>query len=84
MDRQVSNRATAPGISIRNGPVEEMDVGDADKAPQTNGVAGGKRKARSSVTNGKSYKEDTSSGSEDNKPLVCRNTLPYERGSCRH
>jgi DNA topoisomerase-1 len=72
MDKQTSNHATAPGISIRNGPVEEMNVDDADKAPRSNGVAAAKRKARSSVTNGKSYKESTSSDSDDNKPLVCR------------
>lgn len=72
MDKQTSNHVTAPGISIRNGPVEEMDVDDSDKAPRTNGVATTKRKARSSVTNGKSYKDGTSSESDDNKPLVCR------------
>lgn len=46
-----------PGVSIRMGPVE------TDDAP-TNG----KRKARGSLSNGKSYKE--ASGSEDEKPLV--------------
>lgn len=72
MDKQTSSRVTAPGISIRNGPVEEMDVDDADKEPRTNGVGTAKRKARNSVINGKSYKDSTSSESDDNKPLVCR------------
>ena len=72
MDKQISNHTTALGISIRNGPVEEMDVDGADKVPRTNGVAAAKRKARSSVTNVKSYKDGTSSDSDDNKPLVCR------------
>ena len=53
-----------------------MDVDDADKAPRVNGIAVAKRKARSSVTNGKSYKDGTSSESDDNKPLVCR--ITYE------
>jgi DNA topoisomerase-1 len=74
MDNEASNHVTAPGISIRNGPVEEMDVDDADQAPRTNGIVAAKRKARSSVINGKSYKDDTSSDSDDNEPLVCRTT----------
>ena len=36
-------------------------------APETNGS--GKRKSRSSITNGKSYKEKSSS-EDDEKPLV--------------
>ena len=51
----------APGISIRNGPVQEMDI---DVAPKSTS----KRKARESLSNGKSYKE--ASESEDDKPLV--------------
>lgn len=66
MDAQVpSNGHVEPGISIRMGPVDDMDV----DAPATNGNANGKRKARTSVTNGKSYK-DASSSEEDDKPLV--------------
>jgi DNA topoisomerase-1 len=61
-----SNGHVEPGISIRMGPVDDsMDV----DAPETNGNANGKRKARSSITNGKSYK-DASSSEEDDKPLV--------------
>lgn len=52
----------APGISIRNGPVEDMDV---DGKPEVNG----KRKARASISNGVSYK-DASDDDEDEKPLV--------------
>ena len=66
MDKQVpSNGHVEPGISIRMGPVDEMDV----DAPASNGAANGKRKARSSIPNGKSYK-DASSSEEDDKPLV--------------
>ncbi|KAK5134345.1 hypothetical protein LTR08_006525 [Meristemomyces frigidus] len=61
MDKQLpSNGHVQPGISIANGPVEEMEV---DK-PATNG-ANGKRK--SSMGNGKSYKDD--SDSDDDVPL---------------
>lgn len=65
MDKQVpSNGHVEPGISIRMGPVDDMDV----DAPATNG-ANGKRKARGSLSNGKTYK-DASSSEEDDKPLV--------------
>lgn len=64
-----SSGATKPGVSIRNGPVEEMDV----DSPQKNGNVNGKRKTRASLTNGKTngktYKEESSS-EEDDKPLV--------------
>jgi hypothetical protein len=67
MDKQIpSNGHVEPGISIRMGPVDAMEV----DSPATNGNANGKRKARSSITNGKSYKDASSSG-EDDKPLVC-------------
>ncbi len=52
----------APGISIRNGPVEDMDV---DHQPGANG----KRKGRASMNNGVSYK-DATDDSEEDKPLV--------------
>lgn len=55
----------AIGISIRNGPVEEINVDE----PQTNGHLSSKRKARKSVTNGNSYK-DASEESGDDAPLV--------------
>jgi DNA topoisomerase I len=56
-----------PGISLRFGPVDDMDVDD--NGPQTNGLANGKRKSRASVGTSKTYKE-ASSESEDDKPLV--------------
>ena len=43
----------APGISIRNGPADEMDIDE----PTMNGNANGKRKVRGSMGNVKSYKE---------------------------
>ena len=64
MDR--ANRAgkDAPaGFSVRNGPIEEMDLDE----PTANGLS--KRKARGSIGNGGSYKE--SSEEEAEKPLVC-------------
>lgn len=56
----------APGISIRNGPMDEMDV----DGPELNGHASTKRKARASTGNGKSYKEASDEDHEDEKPLV--------------
>ena len=56
----------APGISIRNGPVDEMDIDE----PVANGNANGKRKARNSMGNGKSYKEESEEDDEEGMPLV--------------
>lgn len=57
----------ATGISIRNGPMEEMDIDE----PPTNGNLTSKRKARSSMTNGRSYKEASDEEEEDEgAPLV--------------
>ncbi|KAF1975139.1 DNA topoisomerase 1 [Bimuria novae-zelandiae CBS 107.79] len=64
MDQETpSNGHVEPGVSIRMGPIDEMDV----DAPATNGNVNGKRKARSSITNGNSYKE--ASSDEDDEPL---------------
>ncbi|CAL8575204.1 DNA topoisomerase 1 [Xanthoria parietina] len=54
----------APGISIRNGPVETMDL---DQQPGVNG----KRKGRAKMSNGASYK-DASDDSEEDEPLSKR------------
>ncbi|KAF2277425.1 uncharacterized protein EI97DRAFT_432302 [Westerdykella ornata] len=62
-----SGQRTHPGVSIRFGPMEPMDVDET----QTNGNVNGKRKSRGSLTNGKSYKE-ASSSEEDEKPLSKR------------
>ncbi|KAF1946333.1 hypothetical protein EJ02DRAFT_336762 [Clathrospora elynae] len=68
MDAEIpSNGHVEPGISIRMGPVDNMDV----DPPETNGTTNSKRKARSSITNGKSYK-DASSSDDDDKPLSKR------------
>jgi DNA topoisomerase I len=62
-----TNGAT-PGISIRNGPVEEMEIDTP-----VNGHTNGKRKARASlrgsISKQKSYKEATSDD-DDDEPLV--------------
>lgn len=64
MDKQApSNGHVEPGISIRMGPVDDMDV----DAP--NGNANGKRKSRGSIPTA-SYKERSGSEDDDDKPLV--------------
>lgn len=70
MDKQVpatngQNGQLEPGLSIRMGPVTEMDVDGS----ATNGLTNGKRKSRASINGGKTYKE-ASSSDEDDKPLV--------------
>lgn len=61
----------APGISIRNGPVVEMDIdGPSINGVEINGRDSGKRKARNSIGNRKSYKEATDEDDDDEKPLV--------------
>lgn len=62
----VTNGVSA-GISVRNGPVEEMDVDSPVNG--ANGAVTGKRKSRASLTNGKSYKDASDS---DDAPLVGR------------
>jgi len=70
MDKQLpANGHVEPGISIRMGPVDDMDV----DAP--NGAANGKRKSRGSIPTA-NYKEQSGSEDEDDKPLVGRNSLP--------
>ncbi|KAI9828691.1 MAG: DNA topoisomerase 1 [Thelocarpon impressellum] len=56
-----------PGISIRNGPLEKMEL----DPPATNGANIGKRKARESITKAMNYNESTSD-EEDDKPLSKR------------
>ena len=64
-DTDTSMTDLNPGVSVRNGPIDDdMDV----DAPTTNGN-GIKRK---SSMNGKSYKDTTESEGEDDVPLVCR------------
>lgn len=52
-----------PGISLSNGPVEEMDIDKPFTNGTTNGMTNGKRKA--SLANGKSYKEESESDDDD-------------------
>ena len=61
-DTDTSMGELNPGVSIRMGPVEDMDV----DSPATNGN-GTKRK---SSMNGKSYKDTTESDDDDDVPLV--------------
>ena len=70
MDKSIApSNHVASGISIRNGPVEMMDIDDREAGDaKTNGIVSSKRKGRQSVTNGKSYKE--ASSDEDDEPLV--------------
>lgn len=64
MDKQLpANGHVEPGISIRMGPVDKIDV----DAP--NGMANGKRKSRGSIPT-TSYKEQSGSEDDDDKPLV--------------
>lgn len=64
----------APGISIRNGPMDEMEI----DGPEMKGHISNKRKARASTGNGKSYKEASEEEEEDNVPLVCDPKIIYQ------
>ncbi|GAB7348823.1 hypothetical protein MBLNU459_g7535t1 [Dothideomycetes sp. NU459] len=58
-----TNGHVQPGVSLRMGPVEDMEVDEPTSAGATNGT---KRRA-SSMANGKNYKEETAS--DDDVPL---------------
>lgn len=77
MDKEnPSNGTLHPGVSVRMGPVEDMDVnGEQKDAAHVNGAVNGKRKSRTGATNGKSYREASSSDEDDEIPLV----RPYPR-----
>ncbi len=72
-----------PGVSLRNGPVDDMDI-DIPQANgvHTNGTGSGKRKSRSSAGDGKTYKEASTEEGEDDedKPLVCRSPVSHPHG----
>lgn len=73
MDKLASRaRPAPPGVSIRNGPVED-DVMDVDSAP--NGAP--KRKSRSSIGQVVSYKDD--SESDDGAPLAKRQKSKHKQ-----
>jgi DNA topoisomerase-1 len=69
-----STKSVQPGISIRNGPVEEMDIDE----PHVNGTANGKRKSRGSAGPKTTYKEESGSDTDD-LPLVriCQARFPF-------
>ncbi|KAI9802209.1 MAG: hypothetical protein M1825_002930 [Sarcosagium campestre] len=62
---QPSSNGHAIGISIRNGPLDAMDV-DLEPSHQ-NGTGGSKRKSRQGLHSGPNYKDETSDS--DDKPL---------------
>ncbi|CAK1363795.1 unnamed protein product [Cercospora beticola] len=68
-DMDTSSNTVQPGVSIANGPVDEMDI----DRPATNGTSNG-TKRKSSLANGKSYKDDSDSD-EDDVPLKKRKTV---------
>ena len=72
MDKGIqSNGHVEPGISLRMGPVEQMDVDGPDyQTSHVNGTSTVKRKSRGSLSKGKTYKEPTSSEDDDDEPLV--------------
>ena len=73
-NKDSSYRPVMPGISIRNGPLNETDMPIADmNGDQVNGNGPQKRKVRGRIT-GPSYAEEESS-TDDDKPLV-RAILP--------
>ncbi|KAI9879702.1 MAG: DNA topoisomerase 1 [Pleopsidium flavum] len=83
MDRaNPSGDTVQPGISLRNGPLEETDLDEPTKGVQTNGNNTGKRKARQNLTNGNTYKE-ASSDEEDDKPLSKRRRTSTAKGKVR-
>ena len=72
----------APGISIRHGPMVEMEIDEPIvNGTDVNGNASGKRKARNSTGRRKSYKE--ASDEEDEKPLVRQSKFRSEKATTR-
>lgn len=72
----------APGISIRHGPIVEMEIDEpVVNGTDVNGNASGKRKARNSTGQRKSYKE--ASDEEDEKPLVRQSKIRSEKATTR-
>ncbi|KAL2041401.1 hypothetical protein N7G274_005783 [Stereocaulon virgatum] len=61
----------APGISIRNGPMDQMEI----DRPEINGKASSKRKSRGSMGKGRSYKEASDEEDEDEGPLSKRRRI---------
>jgi DNA topoisomerase-1 len=81
MDREVPSSKDLPtGISIRNGPVEEMDV-DKPDISQVNGTVTGKRKSRGSLVKNYAEANSASDDDDDDKPLVCRSSASSRKVS---
>lgn len=78
MDEEITPKDEAHhGISLRMGPVEDVDVDGAEgQTSHANGAVNGKRKSRGSLTNAKSYKEASSSEEDEDKPLVGHSYRP--------
>jgi hypothetical protein len=73
---QMDASSVQAGLSIRNGPYEEMEVdGREENCIKLKGDGLGKRKARKSAENNRVYKEE-SSESDGDEPLVRR--LPHD------
>lgn len=70
MDRILPSGAhTEPGISIRNGPAEEMELDEPiAQESKAKGAVTGKRKSRTSAV--KTYTETSTASDDDDKPLV--------------
>lgn len=69
-----ASKNAAPGISIRHGPMVEMEIDEPVlNGTDVNGNASSKRKARNSTGQKKSYKD--ASDEEDDKPLVRQNHI---------
>ena len=79
IDKSASKaRPAPPGLSIRNGPVEDDDSMDLDTT--TNGS---KRKSRSSIGKAVNYK-DNSGSDDDDAPLVCWDITKLRTTSVGH
>ena len=75
MDTTTDSPTVNPGVSLANGPVQEMDIDPPTTNGTTNGHSGHTNgtKRKASLANGKSYKDDSESD-EDDVPLKKRKT----------
>jgi hypothetical protein len=75
-DTPETNGHVEPGVSLRFGPVKSAGDVDMQDILDANSGTAGKRKARTSVGQRKSYAEPESSEDED-QPLVRRTSLRH-------
>lgn len=73
----LTNGHVSAGISIRNGPLEAVDM-DGSNGAVVNGAVKGKRKDRATVPNGKTY-NSASSSEDDDQPLVSLHRKLFRR-----